>query len=40
MMLNLLDEGVKHGKIADNDGDEGLADGPLSGLLGTIDTGL
>lgn len=33
-------DGVDHGDVADDDGDEGFAAGPAAGLLGAIFAGL
>ena len=34
------EEGLDHGDVADDDGDEGFADGPAAGLLGAVGAGL
>lgn len=35
-----LKERVEHGKVADDDRDEGFADGPLAGLRSAVSSGL
>lgn len=35
-----LDEGVEHREVADDDCDEGFADGPSACLFGAVDSGL
>lgn len=37
---NAADDGVDHGDVSDDDGDEGFSAGPATGLLGAIGTGL
>lgn len=36
----VLEEGVEHWHVVDEDGDEGFADGPFAGLFGAVGAGL